>query len=111
MNSRNADVQPQLLLDWIGLFGISSDDNLEDELIITFLEDLYTGVDYYYKITALVDGIKIFKDLIPRKKPEDHWSCIAHLNTGNMLKSSVIEEKKFKHSPRTGADNPLGPKF
>ena len=25
-----------------------------------------------------------------------------------MLKSAVIEEKKFKHSPRVGADNPLG---
>ena len=28
-----------------------------------------------------------------------------------MLKSAVVEEKKFKHSPRVGADNPLGPKF
>ena len=25
-----------------------------------------------------------------------------------MLKSAVIEEKKFKHSPWAGADNPLG---
>ena len=28
-----------------------------------------------------------------------------------MLKSAVIEEKKFKHSPRVGADSPLWPKF
>ena len=28
-----------------------------------------------------------------------------------MLKSVVIEEKKFKHSTWAGADNPLGPKF
>ena len=28
-----------------------------------------------------------------------------------MLKSAVIEEKKFKHSPRVGADNTLGPTF
>ena len=28
-----------------------------------------------------------------------------------MLKSAVIEEKTFKHSPWAGADNPLGPKF
>ena len=28
-----------------------------------------------------------------------------------MLKSAVIEEKKFKHNPRVGADNPLGPTF
>ena len=44
-------------------------------------------------------------------KPEDHWSCIAHLSAEDMLKSAVIEEKKFKHSPRVGTDNPLGPKF
>ena len=29
----------------------------------------------------------------------------------DMLKSAVIEEKKFKHSPRVGADNLLGSKF
>ena len=45
-------------------------------------------------------------------KPEDHWSSyILHLRAEDMLKSAVIEEKKFKHSPRVGADNPLGPKF
>ena len=40
--------------------------------------------------------------------PEDHWSCIAHLIAEDMLKSAVIEEKTFKHSPWPGADNPLG---
>ena len=45
------------------------------------------------------------------KQPEDHWSCIAHLSAEDMLNSAVIEEKKFKHSPRVGADNPLRPKF
>ena len=43
--------------------------------------------------------------------PEDHWSGIAHLSAEGMLKSAVIEEKKFKHSTWAGADNPLGPKF
>ena len=28
-----------------------------------------------------------------------------------MLKSAVIEEKKFKHSPWAGADNPRGQNF
>ena len=44
------------------------------------------------------------------QEPEDHWSGIAHLSAEDMLKSAVIEEKKFKHSPSAGADNPLGPK-
>ena len=32
-------------------------------------------------------------------KPEDHWSCIAHLSAEGtcMLKSTIIEEKKFKN--------------
>ena len=38
--------------------------------------------------------------------PEDHWSCIAHLSAEDMLKSAVIEEKKFKYSPWAGADHP-----
>ena len=46
-----------------------------------------------------------------KRKPEDHWSCIAHLSAEDMLKSAVIEENKFKHSPWAGADNPSGPKF
>ena len=53
----------------------------------------------------------IFATCQQTNKPEDHLSCIAHLSAENMLKSAVIEEKKFKHSPRVGADNPLGPKF
>ena len=46
-----------------------------------------------------------------RDEPEDHWSCIAHLRAEDMLKSAVIDEKKFKHSPWAGADNSLRPKF
>ena len=30
-------------------------------------------------------------------KPEDHWSCIAHLSAEDVLKSEVIEEEKFKY--------------
>ena len=44
-------------------------------------------------------------------EPEDHWSCIAHLRAEDMLKSAVIDEKKFKYNPLAGADNPLGPNF
>ena len=29
-------------------------------------------------------------------KPEDHWSCMAHLSAEDMLKSVVIEVKKLK---------------
>ena len=29
-------------------------------------------------------------------RPEDHWSCMAHLRAEDMLKSTVTEEKKIK---------------
>ena len=46
-----------------------------------------------------------------REKPEDQWSCFAHLSAEDMLKSAVIVENKFKYSSWAGADNPLGPAF
>ena len=55
------------------------------------------------KINALV--------LLKKLKQEDHWSCITHLSAEDMLKSVYIEERKFKHSPNVGVDNPLGPNF
>ena len=71
----------------------------------------------YYKLTnepkgsgELKRGERSKKSGI-KLKPEDHWSCSAHLSAEDMLKSAVIEEKKFKHSLRVGADNPLGPNF
>ena len=29
-------------------------------------------------------------------KPEDHWSCIAHLSAEDMLKSVDTEERRLK---------------
>ena len=54
--------------------------------------------------------LKTIKDSYnPKQRPEDHWFSIPHLSAEDMLKSAVFEEKKFKHSPWAGADNPLGP--
>ena len=33
-----------------------------------------------------------------RRKPDDHWSCITLLSAEDMLKSVVIEEKKFVYT-------------
>ena len=58
-----------------------------------------------------VQMIMMLDRALHETKPEDHWSCIAHLIAEDMLKSAIIEEKMFKHSPWAWADNPLGPKF
>ena len=38
-----------------------------------------------------------FRNVFLQNNPEDHWSCIAHQSAENMLKSAVLEEKKFKN--------------
>ena len=73
---------------------------------------IYDGVETETKKSqATFRIILVSCEAVPSMKPEDHWSCIAHLSAEYMLKSAVIEEKKFKLSRWAGADNPLGPKF
>ena len=76
--------------------------------------------DWFYKINLLAFRVwfvtttpqqGLHKQTLSQIKPEDHWSCITHLSAEDMLKSAVIEEKKFKHSPWAGADNSLRPKI
>ena len=49
-----------------------------------------------YRVTDT--EIYSYKILVTRKL-EDHWSCVAHLSSEDtyMLKSAVIEKKKFKN--------------
>ena len=41
-------------------------------------------------VSAVIDDYSSlrFQDI---RKPEDHWSCIAHLSAEDTLKSAVIE--------------------
>ena len=48
---------------------------------------------WYDQKTLCIKGQKNYHTVIP----EDHWSCIAHLIAEDVLKSAVIEEKKFKN--------------
>ena len=73
--------------------------------------NIYSHIPCEY-VTSCVTGTSPIQTTVHLLyKPEDHWSCIAHLIAEDMLKSAVIEEKTFKHGPWAGADNPLGPKF
>ena len=70
-------------------------------------------INFWYKYEIFIGFVRMSnaeKDHARHDKdPEDQWSCIAHLSAEDMLKSAIIEEKKFKHSPWAGADSPLGP--
>ena len=81
-----------------------------DQPLYTVTKTLHHEPYFLLQVTKYLTDDSFSK--IPHyHKPEDHWSYIAHLIAEDMLKSAVIEEKKFKHSPWAGADNPLGPKF
>ena len=57
--------------------------------------DLNNTVSRYYNrifCTTVSDFVCVH---VTKTKPEDQWSCIAHLSADDMLKSVVIEEKKF----------------
>ena len=56
--------------------------------------------DQFYSllVTFAMKYIGLYFSTRVIRQPEDHWSCIAHLSAEDMLKSVVIEEKKFKHS-------------
>ena len=60
------------------------------------LQAIPQSTAFIYPFLGSVENWKTcnFKQII---KPEDHWSCIAHLIAEDMLKSAVIEEKKYKN--------------
>ena len=67
----------------------------ENEIMKKLRKDIRVGV------SSIKDNLaKLNEELIDNdelQEPEDHWSCITHLSAEDMLKSAVIEEKKFKN--------------
>ena len=45
-----------------------------------------------------INVTKVEKTTKRKTTTEDHWFCIAHLSAEDMLKSKVIEEKKYFES-------------
>ena len=60
-----------------------------------------SGCNYQWEIPIIQKHLLLLNRVShvqkKNKKPEDHWSCIAHLIAEDMLKSAVTEEKKFKN--------------
>ena len=49
--------------------------------------------------------------MVRKTKPEDHWTCNAHLSAEDMLKSVVIEEKKYYRALGQGQTTHWGQNF
>ena len=81
-------------------------------LFYSLLSD--TGIEYFILLELPCNvylDTEMCKFPFQMKLPEGHWSCIAHRSAEDISKSAVIDEKKYKHSPWAGADNPLGQNF
>lgn len=66
----SVDTDDKLFEEWLNLFGTFSDDNLKDEIFVTFVEDLYKDVTEQFIRISVVDSIKHFKATLPRKKKQ-----------------------------------------
>ena len=68
-------------------------------------KSFYLDINTFADLVILeIDRLKTkvcFSQIVRDLEPEDHWSCIAHLSAEDMLKSAVIEEKKFKYSHKS----------
>lgn len=68
---RNAiDNNDELINQWINLFGSVNDDNIEDEIFITLIMELWKDVTEHFIRTAFGDALNAFKASVPRKKKQ-----------------------------------------
>lgn len=71
---------PELFSDWLKLFEIDDTKSEDDDYVPVFhslLHDLFVDIcDHYLKI-YLVDSVKLFKALLPRKRKQPLRSKIA----------------------------------
>lgn len=86
----------ELLEIWLNLFQPLETDDREDEIFMSLLLDLFADViDYFIKL-ALVDAMKEFKELIPRKKKQALRSKITALGEREGQKTSEPVKKGQK---------------
>ena len=85
--------------------------NFDDDSIKNECDSMETPFSYYKSMEVFWTCPRFYACPCYLQVPENHWSCIAHLNAEDMLKSAVIEEKKFKHSPRVGGRQPIRAKI
>lgn len=64
------DDSDDLINQRINLFGHVKDDEIEDELFLTMIMELYKDVTEHFIRIAFVDSLKAFKASVPRQKKQ-----------------------------------------
>ena len=75
-----------------------SDSNFLDSSIpLNTVQVILQVLQFHYSLSDILLVCMEALSWHGKERPEDQWSCIAHLIAEDMLKSTVIEEKKFKN--------------
>jgi len=83
-----------LLERWIALFEIQNDDEIEDELFLTLIMELYKDITEHFIRIAFVDSLKNFKRSVPRKKKQALRTKIQALSERQTPSTSKHAESK-----------------
>ena len=94
------DSNEDILKMWMKLFGDFEDPDLEDEIFLTLVLEIFNDITEHFIRIAFVDALKYFKSTIPRKKKQALRSKISALGDRDSKpkrqkkEQSVTEEKK-----------------
>jgi hypothetical protein len=83
------DSHEDILQRWFELFGNFKDQDLEDEIFLTLVLEIFKDLTEHFIRIAFVDALKYFKSTVPRKKKQALRSKITALGDSS-------EPKKMK---------------
>ncbi|KAK3102031.1 hypothetical protein FSP39_008246 [Pinctada imbricata] len=73
------DNNENLKEEWLSLFGAFENEDITDEIFIDLIHDLYDDITANFLKISLADGMKKFKEMIPRKKKQSLHSKLQAL--------------------------------
>ncbi|KAJ8318222.1 hypothetical protein KUTeg_003313, partial [Tegillarca granosa] len=86
------DSNDELIQDWISLFG-GVEDNIEDEIFLTLIMELFKDVTEHFVRVAFVDALKLFKQTVPRKKKQALRSKLTALGERDEKRKKSSDDK------------------
>ena len=87
------DENYSLIQEWIGICKTPSDSDIEDEIVLQLIIELFQDISEHFIKLSLVDSLKEFKRQVPRKKKMALRSKITALSE---RKSEPTSKKRKK---------------
>jgi len=89
-NSIDSDIE--LLNSWINLFGGVVEDNIEEEIFLILVMELFKDITEHFVRIAFVDALKAFKASVPRKKKQALRSKIKAIGERDNKKKKISND-------------------